>query len=81
MLTSALIHEFGHWRLYEAEGNSHSNIGTKQKANEYGARSIPPNFIPPSYWDDRRFALKSYETEGNWTEAQFMKELTQHRGF
>jgi hypothetical protein len=74
MMTSILIHEFGHHELFRAEGRL-KGIVAEHKANEYGYNNSEPQFIPPLYWDHRRFFLRSYERPGElqtgeeWNEA------------
>jgi hypothetical protein len=60
-VTSALIHEFGHCKLYEAEGICDGSIEAERKANECGERSMPPTLVPANYQQHRAFKLQSYE--------------------
>ena len=72
MVTSTLIHEFGHCKLFEAE-RILEGIEAERKANEYGRNHIPPDLVPVLYEEHRKFFLKSYETPGNWTREQCLE--------
>ena len=61
IVTSVLIHEYGHRKLYEAEGICDGSIEAERKANEYGSRHMPSNLVPTRYEEHRRFFLQSYE--------------------
>jgi hypothetical protein len=61
IVTSVLIHEYGHCKLYEAEG-TWEGIEAERKANDYGAHHMPPILVPLQYEEHRRFFLQSYET-------------------
>ena len=71
MVTSALIHEFGHCKLYESEGIWEGSIEVERKANEYGRKHVPPDLVPALYEEHRNFFLKSYETP--WTREQCLE--------
>jgi hypothetical protein len=68
IMTSVLIHEFGHCELHRVEGLDGGDIEAERKANEYGQKSVPAHLVPPSYLKHREFFLQSYETPGSWTE-------------
>jgi hypothetical protein len=78
MMTSVLIHEFGHVELLKTEGLS-QGLEAEKKANEYGERIVPSELIPPQYLEYRKFFLRSYETSGNWTQEQCLDELKSWR--
>ena len=63
IVTSVLIHEYGHCKLYEAEG-IWEGIEAERKANDYGAHYMPLTLVPLQYEEHRRFFLQSYETPG-----------------
>jgi hypothetical protein len=67
IVTSVLIHEYGHCKLYEAERICDDSIEAERKANDYGSRYMPPNLVPTRYEEHRRFFLQSYETRGRLT--------------
>lgn len=73
MVTSTLIHEFGHCKLYDAEGICDGSVVAERKANEYGRTHVPPDLVPVLYDEHRNFFLKSYETPGNWTREQCLE--------
>jgi hypothetical protein len=66
MLSSILIHEFGHIKLYEKE-KIYFGIVAEVKANQYGKANIPPELIPEFYDQYRLFALESYVDPDGWT--------------
>ena len=73
VMTSVLIHEFGHCDLFNegiAEGSSpEENFQIEQKANQRGIELVPPHLLPENYRRHREFFLKSY-SEQDWTEEQ-----------
>jgi hypothetical protein len=78
MVTSSLIHEFGHCKLYESE-RIFEGIEAERKANEYGRKHVPADLIPAFYEKHRMFFLRSYETPGNWTREQCLEAFQQWR--
>jgi hypothetical protein len=78
MMTAVLIHEYGHCKLMDAEGQC-EGVEAERKANEYGRNGVPPELVPPLYDEYRSFFLRSYETPGNWTEGQCVLELANWR--
>src|SRR5947207_122039 len=46
VLTSVLIHEYGHIKLYQAERWCDAQIETEVRANEYGKRHTPMELLP-----------------------------------
>jgi hypothetical protein len=79
MLTSVLIHEFGHAEAQKA-GVKCEGEEAERKANELGCEKMPADLVPELYWPYREFFLRSYQTPGNWTEERFWDELAQWRG-
>ena len=74
MVTSSLIHEFGHCKLYESE-RVFEGIEAERKANDTGVNTYHPIF-PAHYDEHRAFFLKSYETPGNWTREQCLEAFS-----
>jgi predicted SprT family Zn-dependent metalloprotease len=66
MMTSVLIHEFGHHKLYDAE-RIFEGIEAERKADEYGYRHMPIHLIPPRYEEHCAFFFQSNEAPGGWT--------------
>jgi hypothetical protein len=79
MLTSVLIHEFGHAEMLKAGGKCEGEEA-ERKANELGYESMPADLVPALYWQYREFFIRSYQTPGNWTEERCWDELAQWRG-
>ena len=79
-VTASLIHEFGHCKLYEAEGIYDASVATEQKANEYGARSMPPALIPANYDNYRMFYLQSYENPPAFATRELVLEAFERWG-
>ena len=73
IVTSVLIHEYGHCKLYEAEG-IWEGIEAERNANDYGSRQVPPNLVPARYGEHRRFFLRSYETQGRFASRDQLLE-------
>ena len=78
MVTSVLIHEFGHCKLYEAERICEGTIEAERKANEYGRRYMPPALVPVLYQEYRNFFLQSYESLGALTTRDQCVEALHH---
>jgi hypothetical protein len=75
MLTSVLIHEYGHFLLWEAEHiDSRQGLEAEHKANQYGYDGVPRHLVPDLYWQYRGFFLLSHTTPGNWDESLCLKE-------
>ena len=79
MVTSVLIHEFGHCKLYEATGKRDDHtVKTEKAANEMGRDSIRKACLFPERYDlYRAFFLMAYETPGNWTEPMCRAALAE----
>src|ERR1035438_1884638 len=60
MLTSILIHEFGHTLAYLQKVNCQDTVGQEHQANHYGYDNMPAELIPEQYWPYRRFCLMTY---------------------
>jgi hypothetical protein len=60
MLTSVLIHEYGHHLLFDVEGNLPDDIEREKKANNYGFNAMPDHLVPEFYWQYREFFIHSY---------------------
>jgi hypothetical protein len=77
VMTSVLIHEFGHCALFLegiGEGASWSEkLEIERMANDRGLRIIPPNLVPEMYQWHRDFFLKSYCAKG-WNEETCIRE-------
>jgi len=77
VMTSVLIHEFGHCDLFNegiAEGSSSEESLTIEKmANQRGAEITPPHLLPEQYHQHRQFFLRSYQ-ENDWTEEKCRAE-------
>ena len=73
MLSSILIHEFGHIKLYEAE-RLHLGLEAEVKANYYGRTNLPRTLIPEFYCQYRVFALLAYTALGAWDREQWVEE-------
>jgi len=75
MLTSVLIHEFGHFLLWEAEHiDGRQGVEAEDKANQYGHDRVPHHLVPELYWQYREFFRLSYTTPGNWDEKRCIEE-------
>jgi hypothetical protein len=77
IVTSVLIHEYGHCKLYEVERCCDDTIDCERKANEYGRRFLPRRLIPPDYDEHRRFFLQSYEKPGALTTREQVLQAIQ----
>jgi hypothetical protein len=73
MMTSVLIHEFGHLKLYERE-RIWKGEEAERKANVYGFFFMMYHVIPRHYWLHREFFLASYYAGDNWTEEDCRAE-------
>jgi hypothetical protein len=73
MLSSVLIHEFGHIKLYEAE-RLHLGLEAEVKANYYGRTNLPRTLIPEFYCQHRVFALLSFTALSSWNRQQWIAE-------
>jgi hypothetical protein len=73
MLTSVLLHEFGHLLLFDAEHISEGEEA-ERKANEYGRKGVPVALVPELYQDYREFFLLSHITPGGWDEQRCLAE-------
>jgi hypothetical protein len=73
MLSSVLIHEFGHIKLYEAE-RLHLGLEAEVKANYYGRTNLPRTLIPEFYCQYRVFSLLAYTALGAWDREQWIEE-------
>jgi hypothetical protein len=69
VMTSVLIHEFGHIKLWAAE-QIYKNEEGERKANRYGFCGMKAELVPKNYWLYREFFILSTLTPGNWTESQ-----------
>jgi hypothetical protein len=73
VMTSILIHEFGHCALFNegigAGSSSEENLEIEKKANRRGAESVPAHLVPEDYQRHREFFLNSY-LEEDWTEEK-----------
>lgn len=73
VMTSVLIHEFGHCDLFNegiSEGSSsEENLAIEQKANQRGVELMPSHLLPEHYGRHRDFFLTSY-SEKDWTEEK-----------
>jgi hypothetical protein len=86
MLSSILIHEFGHLKLFKKE-RIFEGLEAEIKANQYGKEGLPPELLPTYYDEYRAFALRSYEKPEEWQnkkqwEQQYekwVKEMTNGR--
>jgi hypothetical protein len=76
MLTSVVIHEYGHHLLYDAKDDS-KGLEAERKANEYGFNAMPDHLVPELYWQYREFFLRSYidkEASGkDWDEEECLR--------
>jgi hypothetical protein len=80
MMTSVLIHEFGHCKVYDTSGVCDGSKEVEHKANESGRRNMPPELVPPLYDEHRKFFLRSYETLPEvWDEQRCRSELAAWR--
>jgi len=79
MVTSSLIHEFGHCKLYEDTGKPDDHkVETEEAANRMGRKSmLELGLIPDRYDEHRAFFRQSYEVDGNWTETQCRAALAE----
>jgi hypothetical protein len=66
MVTSVLIHEFGHCKLYQTE-RIWEGVEAERKADEYGFHYMPGYLIPPLYKEHCDFFFQSNEVPGGWT--------------
>lgn len=72
MLTSILIHEFGHVLLFDAE-QLWNGEEAERKTNRYGFCQMPHHLVPELYWFYRDFFLGSYIGE-IWDKAKTESE-------
>ena len=77
VMTSKLIHEFGHCDLFNdgiGEGSSsEEKLDIEKKANQRGLDIMPPQLVPEHYAEHRAFSLKSYVDNG-WSEQKCLEE-------
>jgi hypothetical protein len=78
MLTSILIHEFGHALLHFKKIEFIDIAEEEGQANRYGHDNMPPELIPKQYWPFREFCARSYQF--GYTEERLRNELNEHRG-
>jgi hypothetical protein len=73
VMSSILIHEFGHCLLFEegvGEGSSpEEDLEIEKEANQRGLALVPSHLIPENYHRHREFFLNSY-LEKDWTEEK-----------
>jgi hypothetical protein len=74
VVTSALIHEFGHCKLYEIEKRAEVSLDVERLANEYGRTFTPADLIPEDYDHHRKCSLWSYEANREWTAEEWLTE-------
>jgi hypothetical protein len=75
MLSSVLIHEYGHYLLWEAEHlDGRHGVEAEHKANRYGHDGVPRDLTPELYWRYREFFLLSHTTPGHWDESRCLQE-------
>jgi len=82
VMTSVLIHEFGHCDLFNegiAEGSSmEENLKAEEKANQRGMELMPPHLLPENYRRHREFFLQSYSGQ-DWTEEKCLSAWSAFR--
>lgn len=73
VMTSVLIHEFGHCELFlEGIGEPEEwddKIQIERLANARGAAATPPSLLPEAYWLHREFFLRPYLDHG-WSKEK-----------
>ena len=85
VMTSVLIHEFGHCDLFlegiaEREGMSwDKKVDLEELANARGAQITPRELIPADYAKHREFFLRAYLDHG-WTAEKTLFEWTVYCG-
>lgn len=72
VMTSVLIHEFGHCELFN-EGIEGGPPEVEKLADRRGFERIPSALLPEEFWRHREFFFKSYVV-GGWTEEQACSE-------
>ncbi len=77
VMTSVLIHEFGHCDLFNegiGEGSSpEEKLANEKMANQRGLDIMPPRLVPEHYAEHREFSLKSY-LDNDWSEQKCLEE-------
>ena len=74
MLSSILIHEFGHLKLYAKE-SLYFGIHAEVAANQSGKENVPSELLPFFYDEYRAFALQSYVEPDDWdTKEKWQKQ-------
>jgi hypothetical protein len=73
VMTSVLIHEFGHLKLYQVERLS-TGLEAENKANRYGSWHFRQDLIPRHYWLHRELFLMSHIEPDNWDAAKCRSE-------
>ena len=72
VVSSTLIHEFGHCKLYEMEKRGEESVEVEILASEYGRRFTPVNLIPDGYDHYRTCFLESYKANPRWTKEEWL---------
>jgi hypothetical protein len=84
VMTSVLIHEFGHCDLFNegiSEGSTWDEaVQIEITANQRGLELMPSHLVPEDYMRHREFFLKAYLDEG-WTEAKCRSEWDLYASF
>ena len=74
MLTSILIHEFGHALMKIDNVACEGGEAEEHAANRLGFDNTPNELIPVQYWQHREFCMRSYSNAG-YSEHQLVSEL------
>jgi hypothetical protein len=77
VMTSILIHEFGHCALFKqgiGQGSSwEASLEIEHMANQRGQSITPPHLVPERYQWHRDFFLRSYLAKG-WNQETCLEE-------
>jgi hypothetical protein len=80
MLTSIVIHEFGHASGRVKKLTAQNLVEEEHLADKCGFENTPAELIPEQYWAHRDFCAKSYlSDESRFTETTLLLALNEHR--
>ncbi|HEY3443600.1 MAG TPA: hypothetical protein VGK29_22775 [Paludibaculum sp.] len=82
VMTSVLIHEFGHCDLFNEGvcegGSSDESLKVEDLANRRGWDLMPSHLVPEDYARHREFFLQSY-LEGDWTKEKCLSKWREYQ--